>query len=603
MDAIKAVRPLLADIFQSLKTPAEYLQAARTIETGSFPQLKPLRTVFVATFTMDFVKPYLTVEGAHKGFQVQSLFAPFNQIEQQVLDRCSFLYQSQPDVIALALRLEEIAPNLTDRFLTLSESQIKQETGAVLARLKTLIEETRAHSKAAILVFNFAAPAVLAAGLADAALAHSQTAIIQDLNNRLAAVCRPLPDVHIFDFARFWGECGLRAADPKLWYMGRIPMNGPAQILLAGRLARYLRALKLPACKCLVLDLDQTLWGGVLGEDGPAGIALGEEYPGVVFKDFQRRLLALRDRGVILALASKNNEQEVVDVFQGHPDMLIKLEDFSARQIHWQDKAASLNAIADELNIATDAMAFFDDNAVEREWVRAQLPAVTVIEVPANPMDYGKALEESGAFDQLVILDEDRKRAGLYRDQKERESLYKGSVSLEDFLGRLNIKVALGCIDGETLPRVAQLIAKTNQFNMTTRRYSAAELESMLANGHAGLWIRAADRFGDYGLVGAAVAKEIRPAEWMIDVFLLSCRALGKNIEVVLLDELCDMVKKKGAKAIWGEHIPTPKNAPAKDFYAQQQFRQNSGLWCRDLTPFSFQPLEYIEVARVYGGR
>jgi FkbH-like protein len=209
---------------------------------------------------------------------------------------------------------------------------------------------------------------------------------------------------------------------------------------------------------------------------------------------------------VLLAVASKNNEVDVLEVFQNHPDCVLKIEDFAALQIHWQDKAGSLRTIAKELNIGTDALAFFDDSRVEREWVRSHMPEVTVIEVPDNPLDFARALDESGAFDHLAISAEDQRRAEMYQKEKERRRLQSESISLEDFLGHLNMKATIGFVDQETLPRVAQLVAKTNQFNLTTRRHTPSELQAMIESGAVALWLRVADRFADNGLVGVALA-------------------------------------------------------------------------------------------------
>ena len=591
----------LSEILSEAKpTPAAYLKAARHIEADRFEGLKPVRIVFLSTFTMDLLRPYLVVEAAARGMLAEPFFAPFGQLEQQVLDSSSFLYTNEPGVIVLATRLEDIAPVLADRFLSLSSGEVGVEIGKVEARLRALVEGIRKFTSATVLVFNFAPPEALAAGVADPFLVPSQATCIQRANDRLAETCRKFAGVFVFDYARLVCEFGLRRwSDPKLFYLGRIPFGAEAQMETGRRLARYLRAVHFPASKCLVVDLDNTLWGGTVGEDGLGGIRLGDDYPGNAFKRFQRTLLSLRDRGALLAVASKNNEEDALEVFKSHPDCVLRIEDFAALQIHWEDKATSLRRIAEELNIGVDSLVFFDDSPVERGWVASQLPEVTVVEFPESPMGFARALEESGAFDQLFLSDEDRVRAEMYQKDLERKQSQKESVSLEEFLERLEVSVSLGPVDETTLPRVTQLLAKTNQFNLTTRRHTSSELKKIGDSGGIALWCRAADRFGDIGLVGVAIAFPQDSAEWNIDTFVMSCRALGRGVETALLSALSSRVRRRGGQVLIGEYIPTKKNGMSAGFFPSQGFHpvESSGrFWKWDLAQCEVPFPKYVKV-------
>jgi len=586
----------VSEVLRDLQpTPAGYLKAARELESGPPTGLRPINVAILATFTAEFLRSYLMVESAKRGLEVKLYVAPFNQLEQQILNQKSPLYTFQPDVVVMAARLEEVAPVLTHRFLSLSKTAMERAIEEVQHRLRGLIEGLRQHRTALVLIFNYAVPAHLAAGLADPTLEQSQTSVIQRCNDALAQLCRSYPDVFVFNYARLLDEWGLwHWSDPKLWYLARVPFSAEAQLHIARRLARYLRAMYRPACKCLVLDLDNTLWGGVLGEDGLGGIALGEDYPGNVYKAFQQYLLTLRDRGILLAVASKNDEAEVLEVLKSHPDAVLKLQDFSAIQIHWCDKAASLTAIANELNIGTDALAFFDDNQVELEWIRSQMPEVTVIDAPSSPLGFIEAVEESGAFDQLTVSVEDRWRAELYQGEQVRKQLQTQSLSLDEFCHQLEITTTVGRVDVETLPRVAQLIAKTNQFNLTTRRHTTAEVQTMIASGAIALWLRVTDRFGDYGLVGVAIAVPAASGQWVIDTFLLSCRVIGRRVETVLLGMLSRLVRERGGTTLIGEYRSTSKNTPASTFYADHGFEAmdgDGGRWFWDLTASGAIPL------------
>jgi FkbH-like protein len=548
----------MSDLFADLTpTPAAYLKAARRVDeiTG----LRALRVAVLSTFTAEFLAPYLRVEGARRGLNITPWFAPWGQLEEQALDPTSALYAEQPDAIVVLARLED--------------------QPAFSTRLGALLDALRRHSAARLLIANFAPPARLAAGLADASLPLSEMAATQQANDALTTACRAVPDAFVFDFARLVVEHGLAAwVDAKLFHLARLPFGVRAQIALGRRLARTLRAAFIPPAKVLVLDLDHTLWGGVLGEDGVGGIALGDEYPGNVFKDFQRYLVALKGRGVLLAIASKNNAADVDEVFTRHRDLVLRREDFAAVRINWEPKSDNLRALAAELNLGLDSFVFLDDSPFEREEVRQALPMVQVLDFPSSPLGLIAAVEDSGWFDRLTLSAEDGARTELYRAQSVRQAAEQTADSREEFLASLGLVATIGAVDAETLPRVAQLLAKTNQFNLTTRRHNAADVQAMLDAGAVALWLRLADRFGDHGLVGVALAL---PGEmWRIDSFLLSCRVIGRGVETALLARVCELVRARGGKELIGEYMPTAKNALVAEFYPQHGFTSaGEGTW------------------------
>jgi len=558
-------------------SPASYLQAARTLDVRG---LIPLRLAVLSTYSAQFLQPYLTVEGAVRGFAVTAWFGAFGQIEQEALDASGGLYAQEPDAVVILTRLEDLAPALVERSLGASEEVLRARLGEVKDRLAALIGGLRKRTDKPVFIANFAPPARLAAGLAEPLVVLSPSALARSLNDALATICRAQSGVFVFDYARLVMEHGLRAwTDERLFFLARIPFTAGAQIALAKALVRTVRAALVPPAKVLVIDLDQTLWGGVLGEDGFGGIALGDEYPGNVFKAFQKYVGGLKDRGILLAIASKNNEAEVLEVFARHPDCILKRDDFAAVRINWQEKSASLRELAAELNVGLDACVFFDDSPFEREEVRRRLPMVTVIEVPVSPLQFSDAIEESGAFDQLSLSAEDRQRVELYRQRGEREEASRGAGSPAEFLASLEMVATIGKVGEETLPRVAQLLAKTNQFNLTTRRHGAGEIEAMMRSGAVALWLRLADRFGDSGLVGAALA---RPdgERWVVDTFLLSCRVIGRGVETALLAQLAVCVEQRGGRVLVGEYLPTAKNGLVAEFYARHGFDScGDGMW------------------------
>ena len=418
------------------------------------------------------------------------------------------------------------------------------------------------------------------------------------MNSALAALCRKHAGAYLFDVARLAVRHGLRAwADTRLFYMARIPLSVSGQIALGQGLARTIRAALFPPAKVLVLDLDNTLWGGVLGEDGLGGIALGDEHPGNIYKAFQRYLLTLKERGFLLAVATKNNLADVEEVWKQHRDCLLRREDFAAVRVNWQEKSVSLTEIAGELNVGRDSLVFFDDSAFEREEVRRRLPEVSVLDAPDSPLAFIDTIEESGLFDRLTLSAEDLRRADLYEEQAARTRVEQAAGSPQEFLRSLDLVATIGPVGADTLPRVAQLLSKTNQFNLTVRRHSAAEISAMIEAGAVALWLRLEDRFGDNGLVGAAMAVPEEAGPWRVDTFLLSCRVIGRRAETALLAALAQKVRERGGALLVGEYLPAAKNALVADFYAAHGFHEaGGGRWERDL---AVEPIEAPECIRI----
>lgn len=579
-------------------SPAEYLPLARRVDAGEFEGLTNVKLAILSSFTIEPFSPYIAVEAAGFGLLCSSWCGPYNQFEQLIHDGQSELYKSDPQVIMLALRIDEVAPELGWKFMATADPEVALQR--VIKRLRSLCAGIRSYTDADLLIWNFADPITHVAGLADPLLKVSQQSIISQLNDAVAGICREFSGAYVFDWHRLGAEMGsCNYYDVRFAYYARLPFAKGAFPVVGRRIARYLQAMRLPRRKCLVLDLDNTLWGGVIGEDGMEGIDLGEDYPGNVYKDFQRYILALRDRGVILAIASKNNIAEVDDVFLNHPDCLLKKSDFASVQVGWQDKASSLNAIAEELNISIDSLVFFDDNPAEREWVSARIPKVAVIDVPEHPLAYIQAIEDSGVFDYLIVSDEDRVRTQLYQKERERDVLRDNLNSLDDFLCELDMKATCGIVSEKEKNRVVQLIAKTNQFNVTTRRYSEAQIDTFVRDGALLIWLRLEDRFGSNGLVGTCLCLPETQEKWRIDVLLLSCRVIGRNVELAMINLMARLVLERGGQMLVGEYISTDKNAPAADVYKRAGFEsldERDTMWQWDLT--SGVPLmpQYIDL-------
>jgi FkbH-like protein len=386
--------------------------------------------------------------------------------------------------------------------------------------------------------------------------------------------------------------------------LGRIRLSAHAHGLLASEYANYIAACWGDVRKCIVLDLDNTLWGGIIGEDGMTGIQIGYEGIGLAFVDFQRELLNLQQKGILLAICSKNNPEDAYEVIRNHPAMVLREDHFATAQINWNDKAENIREIARRLNIGVDSLVFIDDNPVERQRVREAIPEVVVPEWPHDPCYYKRALCQIAGeyFLKFDVTDDDRRRGEMYHAQAERKHLEENSGDLDAFLRSLQMKLTISTVDSQTMPRVAQLTQKTNQFNLTTRRYTESEIAAMSADvGCRIYWLKLEDRFGPNGIVGVLILRKQSTEWWHIDTFLLSCRVIGRTVEEAFLGYAVRDLKELGATCITGEYIPSAKNGIVANLYGKLDFMpkgsdENRTTWALDLNQKSIKVPEWFEI-------
>lgn len=578
-------------------TVAGYAQAARAVRSTR-DQLRPVRIALLATFTVEGLVPYLEVEAARRGFGVEVYIGPFNSVKQELLDPGSGCIQHRPDAVFILQLLADVCPPLANDFLALETTERVRHADTTVVELTASLTAFRKHSPATVVVGNFARPLEPPLGIYEASAPATQTDSIHQLNSRMATSVSAIAGVYVLDFDRLCADVGYRHwRDDKLWYLGRSPLSAQLLPAVARTQALFIQAIKGSPRKCLVLDLDDSLWGGVVGEVGVAGVQLGQTYPGNVYRDFQQAVLELHRRGILLAINSKNNSADVDEVFACHPDMVLTKGHFASIRINWQDKPKNMVEIARELNIGIDSLVFFDDNPVERALMRQALPQVLTLGVPSDPIQYVRVLRESGAFERLSFTEEDRRRGEMYQEEAARRELQEQSVSLEDFLKSLQLTVSIAAVDQFTFPRVLDLLQKTNQFTVTTRRHSSARLTEMINDPRCGVFsLRSGDRFGDNGIVGVAIVRNDDTAAY-IDSFLMSCRVIGRNIETALLSHLVYWARRRGLQTLEGEFIPTAKNEPAADLYARHGFVQAdaSGRWRLPLEDVPFGWPESIQ--------
>jgi len=567
-------------------TAASYLAAARALRSGELPTgLRRLRAWFARSYTVEPIVPYLEVEAALAGLRLELDIGDFGTFRQDILDPNSALYATDPDVVILAIQTEDLVPELCRGFLARSAAEIRDASDAAVRELRSLAVALRERSSATLLLHTLVPP-IPAAGLADGRLRPGQGETFEELNRGIWRIADDVNGVEVFDLARHVAMVGRDGwEDRRYGLIARAPLASRGLPALARSWSRLLALIAGVRRKCVVVDLDDTLWGGVLGEEGPQGVLIGTEYPGSGFLAFQHALLDLHSRGVLLAIASKNDPEQVDDVLRTRPEMALRAEHFAARRINWNDKPTNLQEIADELSLGLDALVFIDDSPTERAIVAHSLPDILVPEWPRSPAEYVTALEAITGLDMLRITRDDRARNAQYADEAKRSQLRSASRSLDDFYAALDLRAELRLATPDDDARVAQLCAKTNQFNLTLRRYRQAEISRLRsAPEHEVHVLRVRDRFGDSGQVGVAILR-YTGVEAHIDVLLMSCRVLGRGVESFLLAAICEAAAARGARRIVGEFVGGPRNGMAAHFYELHGFTcdVSDGRWVLDL--------------------
>ena len=558
-----------------INSPLDYSMLAEKIKKKYSKKFKKINFAILSTYTAETLKDYLIVELAKRSLNCELKFFPLNQFEQEILNKDSKIYDKEIDVILLLFFFEDFG--ITE----------KSDNKQMLSRISKLIKSIREKSTAKIFMPNFFGRPENN----DGNLYPNNSKKLEEnliiINKLLLNLIKKKNDVFLIDFKKLVFNFGAKNIfDKKLDYIGKVPFSVSGQINVSNQIARYISASFRYPKKCLVLDADNTLWGGIVGELGKDNILLSESYPGNTFKDFHRYILELYKRGIILALASKNNYEDVKSVFSGNDDSLLKLKHFSSIQVNWNEKFINLKKISNDLNIGLDSLVFFDDNPFERELIKKKLPEVSVIDVPKDSSKYIKALEDSELFDTFSISSEDRKRNIIYNQEKKRKVFKSNFNDIDSFLKNLKMKAKFYKIKENDLGRAVQLLSKTNQFNLTTRRHSETDLISILKNGGIGYTMRISDCFGDNGVVGLILISKVQ-TKWYIDSFLLSCRVIGRKAEDLLLsftlNNLLKINKKKKIEVV-GEYIPTPRNPLVKDFFKIKGFLPKNNLWYKKVS-------------------
>jgi FkbH-like protein len=553
----------IAEAAKATSTPKHLRQADRLLRQAAKieppPAKRRCRVAILTSYTADTLIPLLRAQCFGMGIDATFHTGPFNQIVQQIQDPASSLAAFQPEVVV-------IAPDW--RWLGLPEEST-DPAAALATRLDQLRQLwTRCRDAWGAFVFqaNFEVPFEDPLGPLSASLPGGRARILRELN--LALLKENIAVLDVDQTASAFGKT--RWSDPVLWQVAKQYPAAEALPAFGFEIACGLRALYGLTAKCAVLDLDNTLWGGVIGEDGLQGIKLGGSAAGEAFVSFQRYLKAASQSGLLLAVCSKNNDADARQPFLEHPEMALKLEDIACFRANWQPKDENIREIARAINIGTDSLVFLDDNPAERARIRQLLPEVEVVEMPVEPAQYASAVARRRLFDKLTLTSEDRERTASIRQNAEREELAAAAAgNVDEYLAGLDMRVQLTPFDEPNLPRIVQLINKTNQFNVTTRRRTEAEVRQLLQTpGCYTQAMRVSDRLGDSGLTGVLIALP-EGDTLRLDTWLMSCRVLGRKLDEAMFSALVAHARAKGYSRILCDYIPTPKNVVVKDLFSQ----------------------------------
>jgi FkbH-like protein len=549
-----------------------------------------------ASFTADTLVPLLGGELVQAGLSPKIVLGAYNQLFQACFSPVG-AFGATPDAILLIWRMEELLEEPFRRFVLEGEARAMHDAEQQLAALADAVSALRKNFAGSILVTLPLPPRTPYFETVDVGAAQHGSLFYRRLLLTWMQHLQRIGGVHVIDLDAIVHRIGQTAAyDPRKWYLYRQPLSDLFLHELAQQIRRVLVAERQPSAKCVVLDCDNTLWGGIIGEDGISGIQIGQDFPGSAYRDFHLFLLGLRHRGILLTLCTKNNEEDVKDVFQSHDGMLLRWSDVSAYRIGWRPKWETISEIAAELNIATDSLVFIDDNAFEIEQMRRAHPEIRCIQLPEDPALLLNEVRSHHYFDKLEVTEEDRARADMMQAERTR-AVGASAMSGEDFLQSLGLVLNFVTARPEHLGRVAQLINKTNQFNLTTKRRTLDDVRALHhSTDHRIFAIDVEDRFGKYGLVGVVIVGVANPEIWEIDTFLLSCRVLGRGVEAAIIGLVASAARAAQVPTLRGFFVPTAKNAVASQFFAEMGFIRTDETSWESATAAVREPAPYLHV-------
>lgn len=579
----------------SKQSLSDFISKSRKLGGKKFG--KKIKIGILSSFTINGLSEVLQVKCAEKNIECITYVGGYNQYNQEILNNKSNFYKFSPNITFLILDTRSLLGEFFYNPYSLSASERKDFVNDKVKEILNLVDTFCKNTESKLVLTNFALPVYSPYGIAESKTDYGFHDMIVDLNSKLKESLKEFNSVYLFDFLLFVLKYGEKHVfNFQNFFFGDIKISLDFIPNFATELMSYVIGVLGISKKCIVLDLDNTLWGGIIGEDGLEGIQLGPQPPGNSYMEFQKILKSLSARGIILAINSKNNLEDALNVISKHPHMILREKDFACMKINWNDKVQNMKEIAFELNIGDDSMVFFDDDPVNREYMRMNLPDVYTPDLPSDSSQYAEILQSINEFSVLKITKEDTHRSQMYLQQRKRKELEKTSTNLDEFLKTLNLHVTIQKSNNFNIPRISQLTLKTNQFNLTTKRYQEEDIrkfsnDSKMLVGCAQI----EDKFGDNGITGVFVVEKNNPDEWILDTFLLSCRVMGREVEKSILNYVISEARKNNVARIKAQYIPTKKNKPIEEFLPSCGFVKKEDHWIYNLDkPFNVP--EFIRV-------
>ncbi len=560
------------------KTLSEYISLSKNIEDLNFD--KKLKVGILSSFTLNGLSEILHVKCSELGIQYQSYVAGYNQYNQELFDTQSQYYKFSPDVTFLLIDIRNFLGENFHFPYDISDEQRKSLVKEKINHLENIITNFEKNLNSKLIIANFNIPFYSPNGIIETKSNFGFHEMIEEINKSLRNICKTHNSIYVYDFNQFVSKYGEKNVfDYRQFHVGDIQIALNFLPYFAYDLMGYLKPFTGTNRKCIVLDLDNTLWGGIVGEDGFDGIELGHSANGKAFVDFQKELLSMWNQGIILAINSKNNFDDAMKVINEHPNMILREKNFASLKINWNDKAKNLKEIADEINIGLNSIVFFDDDKLNRERIKQEFPEVLTIELPDDPSQFLSILKDLNDFNVLQRTEEDVKRGQMYVQQRERNEFEKEVSNIDDFLEQLDIQVKMKKSNEFLIPRISQLTLKTNQFNLTTKRYQEEEIRTFTNNDEFIVGCaQVLDKFGDNGITGVYIIKK-QDKVWYIDTFLLSCRIMGRGVENGILSQILIDAKNNNIEEIQASFFPTQKNKPAENFLSDFGFKKEGQNW------------------------
>jgi len=517
--------------------------------------------------------------GYEAGIRFDLFEADYNQIERQVFDPSSELHQHAPAFVILFCATQK----LVKKFYKLHTAARPGFAEGELEHVRQIYEALTAAFPCRVICFNF--PEIDDAVFGNFAnkIEISFTCQLRKLNCGLMALAQQHKNLFIHDASALHNRYGSHGAfDPKMYTSADMVFSLDFIPPVAKHVVDIIEAISGRFKKCLIMDLDNTIWGGIVGDDGMENLHIGDLGIGKAFTELQSWIKELKRRGIILAVCSKNDEAIAKEVFESHPDMVLRLDDMALFVANWDNKAENIRHIQSVLNIAFDSMVFIDDNPFERAMVRANIPGIAVPELPDDPAEYLPYLRSLNLFEIASYTDKDEQRTRQYQEEERRTVAKKAFVNEDDFLASLDMVAEIKPFDTFSAPRVAQLTQRSNQFNLRTVRYTEEEIKHIMSSGdYVTLAVNLRDRFGDYGLISVVIIRKSVDS-FFIDTWVMSCRVLKRGVEKIVLNEIVRLARQHGVGSIIGEYLPTAKNGLVKEHYQSLGFACKDGRWLLD---------------------